>query len=146
MRVVYQRVSQAQVVVDGQTVGKIGNGALLLVGFTLGDSRSQVEWMAQKVVNLRVFEDAQGKMNDSLLDVGGEILAISQFTLYGDASQGRRPSFTEAAPPPHAEPLYEAFLELLRRQIPRVEQGVFGAHMEVSLTNDGPVTLLIERD
>lgn len=146
MRVVYQRVSEAQVVVEGKTVGKIGRGAMLLIGFTHTDTQEQLEWMAQKVVNLRVFEDEQGKLNCSLLDVGGEILAISQFTLYGDASQGRRPSFTDAAPPAIAEPLYQAFLAALRRQSSRVEEGIFGADMKVSLTNDGPVTLLIERE
>jgi D-tyrosyl-tRNA(Tyr) deacylase len=145
VRVVYQRVSHAEVTVEGKTVGKIGKGAMLLVGITHGDTQEQLEWMAQKVVNLRVFEDADGKLNASLLDVGGSILAISQFTLYGDASHGRRPSFSDAAPPPVSEPLYLAFLDALRKYSIQVEQGIFGAHMEVSLTNDGPVTLIIER-
>lgn len=144
MRVVYQRVSQAEVKVEGKTVGRIGRGALLLVGFTRGDGKAELDWMIEKVTNLRVFEDEEGKMNRSLQDVGGAILAISQFTLYGDASRGRRPSFSEAAPPEIAEPLYEEFLEKLGSVLP-TERGIFGAHMEVSLTNDGPVTLLIEK-
>lgn len=144
MRVVYQRVSRADVKVEGKTVGQIEKGALLLVGFTRGDGKAAIDWMVEKVTNLRVFEDEAGKMNHSLKDVGGSILAISQFTLYGDASRGRRPSFSDAAPPEIAEPLYESFLEALKAVVP-TERGIFGAHMEVSLTNDGPVTLLIEK-
>lgn len=144
MRVVYQRVSRADVKVEGKTVGQIEKGALLLVGFTRGDEKAEIDWMVEKVTNLRVFEDEAGKMNQSLRDVGGSILAISQFTLYGDASRGRRPSFSDAAPPEIAEPLYENFLEALKAVVP-TERGIFGAHMEVSLTNDGPVTLLIEK-
>ncbi|MGE5707992.1 MAG: D-aminoacyl-tRNA deacylase [Bacteroidota bacterium] len=144
MRVVYQRVSRADVKVEGKTVGQIEKGALLLVGFTRGDGKAEIDWMVEKVTNLRVFEDEAGKMNQSLRDVGGSILAISQFTLYGDASRGRRPSFSDAAPPEIAEPLYEEFLEKINAVVP-TERGIFGAHMEVSLTNDGPVTLLIEK-
>lgn len=144
MRVVYQRVSRADVKVEGKTVGQIEKGALLLVGFTRGDGKAEIDWMVEKVTNLRVFEDEEGKMNRSLRDVEGSILAISQFTLYGDASRGRRPSFSDAAPPEIAEPLYEEFLEKLNAVLP-TERGIFGAHMEVSLTNDGPVTLLIEK-
>ncbi|HEY9766218.1 MAG TPA: D-aminoacyl-tRNA deacylase [Chroococcales cyanobacterium] len=145
MRVVYQRASRASVTVEEKIVGEIGRGALLLVGIAPGDSAATSLWMAEKIANLRVFEDEEGKMNRSLLDVGGEVLAISQFTLYGETSKGRRPSFSEAAPPDLAEPLYETFLAELKKSGLKVEKGIFGAHMEVFLVNDGPVTLLIEK-
>ena len=145
MRVVLQRVSRAAVRVDGQTVGAIGRGFLVLAGFAPADGESALSWMAEKIAGLRVFGDAAGKMNLPLADVGGGVLVISQFTLYGDAAKGRRPSFTDAAPPEVAEALYGRFVELLRqRQLP-VETGRFGAHMEVELVNDGPVTLVLER-
>lgn len=146
MRVVLQRVSRASVSVDGRTEGAIGRGHVVLVGVGEGDGPEEVEWMARKVVELRVFDDEDGRMNLSLDDVGGELLVVSQFTLYGDTRKGRRPSFMGAADPETAEPLYEAFLEELESRIPgRVASGAFGAMMEVELVNDGPVTLLLER-
>ncbi len=146
MRVVLQRVSEARVVVDGRVVGEIGIGHLLLVGFTEGDAAEQCEWMADKVVGLRVFGDAEGKMNRDLEEVGGSLLVVSQFTLYGDTKKGRRPSFVHAAPPEVAIPLYEGFVQLLEARLPgRVATGEFGAMMEVSLVNDGPVTLVLEK-
>ncbi len=146
MRVVLQRVSEARVVADGRVVGEIGIGHLLLVAFTQGDEVAQSEWMADKIVGLRVFNDDDGKMNRDLEDVGGALLVVSQFTLYGDTKKGRRPSFVHAAPPEVAIPLYEEFVELLEARIPgRVATGEFGAMMEISLVNDGPVTLVLER-
>jgi D-tyrosyl-tRNA(Tyr) deacylase len=143
--VVLQRVSRASVTVAGEVTGSIGRGYLLLVGFTPGDTPDAVTWMADKVVGLRLFADADGKMNLPLQDVGGALLVVSQFTLYGDARKGRRPSFVDAAPPEQAVPLYEAFLAALRAAGLRVEAGVFGAKMDVDLVNEGPVTLLLER-
>lgn len=145
MRVVIQRVSRASVRVDGTTVGAIGRGFVVLAGFAPNDSESALAWMAEKVAGLRVFGDAEGKMNLPLSDVGGGVLVISQFTLYGDASKGRRPSFVGAAPPDVAERLYGRFVELLRAQGLTVETGRFGAMMDVELVNDGPVTLILER-
>ncbi len=146
MKVVLQRVREASVDVGGKTVGRIGRGHLLLVGFTAGDGENEVHWMAEKVVGLRVFNDAEGKMNLSLEDVGGDLLVVSQFTLYGDARKGRRPSFVHAAHPDVAVPLYERFLDALRQLAPaRVEAGIFGAEMQVALVNDGPVTLTLEK-
>ena len=147
MRVVLQRVSRGEVRIDGAVVGRIGTGHVLLVGFCQEDGMGQVEWMADKVLGLRVFPDEDGKMNRSLEDVGGELLVVSQFTLYGDTRKGRRPSFVRAAPPETAVPLYEAFVDALRaRGVSRVETGEFGAMMDVELVNDGPVTLVIERE
>ena len=149
MRVVLQRVSAASVRVDGSPVGSIGRGYLLLVGFTAEDAENgeaALRWMAEKIVGLRLFADVDGKMNLALDDVGGGILVVSQFTLYGDARKGRRPSFIDAAPPDIAIPLYERFVALLRERAPgAVETGEFGAMMEVELVNDGPVTLVLER-
>ncbi|MFI5207095.1 MAG: D-aminoacyl-tRNA deacylase [Gemmatimonadales bacterium] len=145
MRVVLQRASRAAVRVDGQTVGAIGRGFVVLAGFAPTDSDATLQWMAEKVVGLRVFGDAEGKMNLALADVGGELLVISQFTLYGDTQKGRRPSFIDAAPPGVAEPLYEKFVALLRGLGVKVETGKFGAMMDVELVNDGPVTLVLER-
>ena len=145
MRVVLQRVSRAAVRVDAQTVGAIGRGFVVLAGFTAADGDAQLQWMAEKVIGLRVFSDAEGKMNLALGDVGGALLVISQFTLYGDAHKGRRPSFVDAAPPEVAEPLYEKFVARLRELGANVETGVFGAMMDVELVNDGPVTLMLER-
>ncbi len=146
MKVVLQRVREASVDVGGKIVGRIGAGHLLLVGFTDDDGEDEVRWMAEKVVGLRVFDDADGKMNLSLEDVGGDLLVVSQFTLYGDARKGRRPSFVHAAHPDHAVPLYERFLAHLRDLAPaRVEAGIFGAEMKVGLVNDGPVTLTLEK-
>ena len=145
MRVVLQRVSRARVTVEGRVTGEIGRGLLLLVGLTAGDTEDTLRWMAEKVVGLRVFTDDEGKMNRSVEEVDGALLVVSQFTLYGDASRGRRPSFVEAARPEVAIPLYERFVELLRAAGRRVETGEFGAMMEVELVNDGPVTLVLER-
>ncbi|NIM48299.1 MAG: D-tyrosyl-tRNA(Tyr) deacylase [Gemmatimonadales bacterium] len=145
MRVVLQRVSSASVTVQGRAIGSIGRGFLVLVGFSPTDGHGQLDWMADKIVGLRLFADAEGRMNRSLRDVGGAVLVVSQFTLYGDARKGRRPSFTGAAPPELAEPLYERFAAALRERGVVVETGEFGAMMDVALVNDGPVTLILER-
>lgn len=146
MRVVLQRVSSGSVTIRGEVVGKIGAGLVLLVGFTDGDDEETLRWMADKVVGLRVFSDAQEKMNLSLEEVGGDLLVVSQFTLYGDTRKGRRPSFVKAAHPDLAIPLYEAFLDLLGDRAPGcVKSGEFGAMMDVALVNAGPVTLVLER-
>lgn len=145
MRVVLQRVSRARVDVAGRTVGRIGAGYLVLAGFAPGDSDDQLTWMAEKLHGLRLFSDDEGKMNRSLEEVGGGVLVVSQFTLYGDARKGRRPSFIGAAPPALAEALYERFVALLRGRGLEVATGEFGAMMAVELVNDGPVTLLLER-
>ena len=146
MRVVVQRVSKASVTVDGAVVGAIDRGVMILLGVTHGDGEDQARWLANKIAGLRIYEDAEGKMNLGLLNVGGEALVVSQFTLYGDCRKGRRPSFTHAARPEVAEPLCERFIELLRAAgVGRVESGVFGAHMRVEIVNDGPVTLILER-
>jgi D-tyrosyl-tRNA(Tyr) deacylase len=145
VRVVLQRASRAAVRVDGQTVGAIGRGFVVLAGFAPSDTEATLQWMAEKIVRLRVFGDAEGKMNLGLADVGGELLVISQFTLYGNTEKGRRPSFIDAAPPNVAEPLYEKFVTMLRGLGVKVETGKFGAMMDVELVNDGPVTLVIER-
>jgi D-tyrosyl-tRNA(Tyr) deacylase len=145
MRIVIQRVEKASVAVEGGVVGEIGPGLLLLVGVR-GDERPEdLEWLAEKCVNLRIFPDDEEKMNRSLLDTGGEILAVSQFTLYGDCRKGRRPSFVEAAPGDVAERIFNAFVERLRAREVTVETGLFGAMMAVRLVNDGPVTLIVER-
>jgi D-tyrosyl-tRNA(Tyr) deacylase len=145
MRVVLQRVSRARVTVDDRVMGQIDRGVVLLVGFTDGDSEATLRWMAEKIVGLRIFSDDEGKMNRSLDEVDGAILVVSQFTLYGDASKGRRPSFISAARPEVAIPLYERFVELLRQTGRPMATGEFGAMMDVELVNDGPVTLILER-
>jgi len=145
MRVVLQRVSSASVTIEGEVVGRIGRGFLLLAGFTHTDTAAQVDWMAEKVAGLRLFTDVEGKMNLGLAEVGGGVLVVSQFTLYGNAEKGRRPSFIDAARPETAIPLYERFVEQLRAQGLEVATGRFGAMMDVALVNDGPVTLLLER-
>jgi D-tyrosyl-tRNA(Tyr) deacylase len=149
VRVVLQRVSRAEVRVGGRVTGKIGTGVLVLAGFAPGDGEAELAWMADKVLGLRLFADAAGRMNRALAEVGGGVLVVSQFTLYGDASKGRRPSFTGAAPPEVAVPLYERFVALLRERGAAsgtpVATGEFGALMEVELVNDGPVTLILER-
>ena len=144
MRAVVQRVSEASVVVDGRVAGEIGRGFLVLVGVTHSDSEAEAAALARKIAGLRVFEDAAGKFNLALRDVGGAVLVVSQFTLYGDARKGRRPSFTAAARPEHAEPLIQRFVELLRGEGLPVQTGVFGAIMAVHLVNDGPVTLWLD--
>jgi D-tyrosyl-tRNA(Tyr) deacylase len=145
MRVLLQRVSRAEVRVGARVTGRIGRGYLLLVGLTHTDSDAALAWMADKVIGLRLFGDAEGRMNLSLGDVAGALLVVSQFTLYGDAAKGRRPSFIDAARPEVAIPLYERFIALLRERGVRVETGEFGAMMDVELVNDGPVTLWLER-
>ena len=146
MRVVLQRVSRASVHVDGEVVGRIARGYLLLVGFTEGDDEEALTWMADKVVGLRVFPDEEGRMNLDLQRVGGDLLVVSQFTLYGDTRKGRRPSFVHAAPPDVAIPLYDRFVELLEERCEgAVATGEFGAMMDVELVNDGPVTLVLEK-
>lgn len=144
MRVVLQRAKEADVTVDNKKVGEIEHGLVCLVGFTEGDGPEAIAYMAEKLVHLRIFEDDAGKMNRSLLDVGGAILSVSQFTLYGDCRKGRRPNFMAAARPEVAEELYNAFNEKLRSYNVQVETGIFGAMMEVKLINDGPVTLILE--
>ncbi len=144
MRVVLQRSKEASVTVDGVVKGEITSGAVLLVGITHEDTEEDARYIAEKVVNLRIFEDEDGKMNHSLLDVEGEILSISQFTLYGDCRKGRRPNFMNAAKPDQAESIYDYFNSVLKEKSVKVETGVFGAMMDVQLTNDGPVTLMIE--
>ncbi|MGI6703456.1 MAG: D-aminoacyl-tRNA deacylase [Clostridia bacterium] len=143
MRAVIQRVSKGRVTVKGRETGSIGKGFVVLLGISGDDALEDVEYLADKIVNLRVFEDSEGKMNLSIKDVGGDLLVISQFTLYGDCRKGRRPSFTDAAPPDMAEELYEEFVKECRQKDVRVETGQFQAHMEVELINDGPVTLII---
>ena len=149
MRVVLQRVSRGEVRIDGRVAGAISHGFLLLVGFTAHDAENaedRLAWMADKVVSLRLFPDSEAKMNLGLEDIGGGILVVSQFTLYGDVRKGRRPSFIDAARPEMAIPLYDRFVQLLRQRAPgAVETGEFGAMMDVELVNDGPVTLVLER-
>jgi D-tyrosyl-tRNA(Tyr) deacylase len=144
VRALVQRVSQASVEVAGDRISEIGPGLLVLVAAGPGDGAEQAAWMAGKVARLRVLPDDEGRMNRSVLDTGGEVLAVSQFTLYGDASRGNRPGFTAAAPPEEAEPLVDRFTAELRELGVPVSQGVFGAHMQVSLVNDGPVTIWLE--
>jgi D-tyrosyl-tRNA(Tyr) deacylase len=145
VRVLLQRVSRAEVRVGDRVTGRIGRGYLLLVGLTHSDGEGELAWMAEKVVGLRLFGDSEGKMNLALADVAGALLVVSQFTLYGDAAKGRRPSFIDAARPVQAIPLYERFIALLRERGIPVETGEFGAMMDVELVNDGPVTLWLER-
>lgn len=145
MRVVVQRARQAKVTVDGKVTGAIEHGLMLLVGITHEDTVKDLEYCAKKVANLRIFEDEKGKMNLSIKEVGGSILSISQFTLYGETKKGNRPSFIEAARPEVAEPLYHQFNQILRETYDiQVETGIFGAMMDVSFTNNGPVTLIVE--
>ncbi len=144
MKAVVQRVSRAEVVVEGQTVGRIGEGILALVAISRRDTEKDLLWMARKIVELRIFDDAEGKLNLSLREVRGQLLVVSQFTLYGDCSKGRRPSYIDAAPPAEAEKLYEQFVSIARQFVPDVQTGRFQAKMDVTLTNSGPVTLLLE--
>jgi len=144
MRAVVQRVSQCAVDVDGEKVGSIGPGLLVLLGVAKGDEPSAVDYLAEKIANLRIFEDDHGKMNRSLMDIQGDMLVVSQFTLLGDCRKGRRPSFIQAAPPEIAERLYQQFVEAVRSKGLHVETGQFQAMMAVSLINDGPVTLVLE--
>ena len=144
MRLVIQRVTQAKVEIDGRLVGQCAKGFMILVGAQVGDTMDDVKYCVEKTANLRIFEDDAGKMNRSIVDIGGSVLAISQFTLLGDARHGRRPGFTDAEHPETARALYDAFCEGLRALSIHTEKGVFGADMQVTLTNDGPVTMLID--
>lgn len=146
MRVVLQRVARAEVRVDGKQTGSIDRGYLLLVGFRSGDGEAALRWMVEKVRGLRLFPDSEGKMNLPIDEVGGELLVVSQFTLYADVRKGRRPSFVGAAEPDEAEHLYDRFVDILREGTIPVATGSFGATMEVDFVNDGPVTLILERD
>lgn len=146
MRCVVQRSGPARVEIDGQTVGAIESGLVVLAAFAPGDTEAELQWMARKLPDLRVFNDEQGKMNLSLRDVGGGILLVSQFTLYGDCRKGNRPSYVHSAPPDQAAALYQRFGAILRQHWPEVAEGRFGASMQVSLLNDGPVTLIIDRE
>lgn len=145
MRIVIQRVSSASVNVDDKIVGQIGRGFLILVGFSRTENPGAIDWMVRKTTGLRIFEDELGKMNLSLTDIAGEALVVSQFTLYADASKGRRPGFSEAADPAIALPMYEEYCQKLKATGVLVQKGVFGEHMAVSLVNDGPVTIIIDR-
>ena len=144
MRAVVQRVSRANVVIAADTVGDIGSGLVVLLGITHTDTPSQAQWLAEKVAGLRIFNDAEGKMNHDLVDVGGAMLIVSQFTLYGDCRKGKRPSFIDAAPPSIAIPLYETFINSVKALGISVAEGRFGADMKVELVNDGPVTLIVD--
>lgn len=146
MKVVYQRVLRAEVRVNGNVTSRSGKGALLLVGLATDDDSDTLRWMAEKIAGLRVHDDETGKLNRSLRDIGGDVLAVSQFTLLGDCRKGKRPSYTKAARPEIAEPLFVRFVELLRDAGLPVQTGVFGEHMEIELVNDGPVTLVIEKN
>jgi len=145
MRALLQRVSKASVTVEGQTISAIGKGLLILLGIAHGDGEEQVKFLAEKIANLRVFEDDQGKTNLSILDVKGEAIVVSQFTLYADTRKGRRPSFIDAALPDFAEPLVNRLVDLLRSHSVPTQTGKFGAHMEVEIHNDGPVTIWLEK-
>lgn len=144
MRAVVQRVKRASVTVDGRVISEISKGLLILLGVAREDTHADIEYMANKVANLRIFQDEQGKMNLSLLEVGGEALVVSQFTLYGDCRKGRRPSFIEAAQPEKADEMYQAFIAALSQMEIRAKGGIFQAYMDVELVNDGPVTILLD--
>ena len=146
MRAVIQRVSRASVRVDRHLTGSIGSGLVVFIGIHGTDGPAEIQWMVDKVTNLRIFDDEEGKMNRSLLDLGKEMLIVSQFTLYGDCRKGRRPGYSDAAPPAHAEPVYQRFIEEVQRRGIMVATGRFQASMEVELVNDGPVTLLIDSE
>ncbi|KJR48541.1 D-tyrosyl-tRNA(Tyr) deacylase [Desulfosporosinus sp. I2] len=146
MRSVVQRVKRASVTVNGQTVGQITDGLLVLLAVGQGDSVNDLTWMVDKLVGLRIFEDEEGKMNRSILDMGGELLVVSQFTLYGDCRKGKRPSFSSAAPPEQAKEMFEKSVEAIRSYGLKVETGIFQAEMDVELINDGPVTILLDSE
>jgi D-tyrosyl-tRNA(Tyr) deacylase len=146
MRTVVQRVSEASVAVGGRTIASIGRGILVLAAFRTGDTPEDLDWMARKCLDLRIFEDDAGKMNLSVMDTGGEVLVVSQFTLYGNCRKGRRPAYTDSAPGPEAMRLYRGFVENISSKWPRTAEGEFGAMMEVKLVNDGPVTLIVDRE
>lgn len=145
MKTVIQRVTEASVTIDGKVNGKIGNGLMILIGISAEDTKEQADWIAHKIANMRIFEDGEQHMNRSILDTGGEILAVSQFTLYADCRKGNRPNFMAAGRPEMSEPLYEYLCDALRGYGIHVETGIFGADMKVALVNDGPVTIVLER-
>lgn len=145
MRALIQRVKETQVTVEGNVVGKIGEGLLVFLGVHAEDAEDMIPWLVEKVIHLRIFEDEAGKMNRSVKDIGGEVLVVSQFTLYGNCSAGRRPSFTETMPPDRAKEMYQAFVGRVKELLGKVETGEFGALMEISLLNHGPATFLIEK-
>ncbi|MFQ5728766.1 MAG: D-aminoacyl-tRNA deacylase [Waddliaceae bacterium] len=144
MRVVAQRVREAKVSVNGEVCGSIGSGILVLLGIHVQDTPDKTNWLVNKLVNLRFFQDENGKMNLSVKDIGGEILVVSQFTLYANCNNGRRPDFMDAAPPDIAEPIYDKFVGEVKKELRSVQTGIFGAYMDVSLVNDGPVTVILE--
>jgi D-tyrosyl-tRNA(Tyr) deacylase len=144
MRAVIQRVNRASVAVSGKEIARIGKGILALVALHRTDTAQDLEWIARKTVELRIFDDAEGKLNLGLPDIGGELLIVSQFTLYGDCRKGKRPSYSDSAPPREAQALYDLFLEIIRQKIPGVKSGQFQAEMEVELVNSGPVTLILD--
>ena len=146
MKFIVQRVNKSQVEVEEKVVGKIDKGFMVLIGITHNDTKEIADFLVRKLINLRVFEDEKGKMNLSLKDVQGSLLLISQFTLYADCTSGNRPSFTNAAKPEFANELYEYIIEECKKQIPNVQTGIFGADMQVSLVNDGPVTIILEKE
>lgn len=146
MRVVVQRSLQSKVTVEGKVTGEIKKGVVLLVGFKVGDTEKEIDYMVKKVLNLRIFDDSEGVMNQSLLDVGGDILSISQFTLYGNAKKGNRPSYIDAMPGSDASKFYDLFNQKLKENGVKVETGIFGADMKVEITNDGPITILLESE
>ena len=145
MKIVIQRVTEASVTIDGKVNGQIGKGLMILIGIAADDTKEKADWIAHKIVNMRIFEDGEQHMNLSLKDVNGEILAVSQFTLYADCRKGNRPNFMAAGRPEMSEPLYEYLCDAIRSHGVNVETGIFGADMKVSLTNDGPVTIVLER-
>ena len=145
MKTVIQRVTEASVTIDGKVNGKIGNGLMILIGISAEDTKEQADWIAHKIANMRIFEDGEQHMNRSILDVGGEILAVSQFTLYADCRKGNRPNFMAAGRPEMSEPLYEYLCDALRGHGIHVETGIFGANMQVALVHDGPVTIILKR-
>ena len=145
MKIVLQRVLKASVSVDGTVSGSIGRGIMLLLGIEQDDTEKEADWLVEKCANLRIFSDKNGKMNESVSDINGEVLVVSQFTLSGDCSKGRRPNFLSAAPPEKGEKLYNYFVDKLRSSLHKVHTGIFGAMMQVSLINDGPVTMILER-
>jgi D-tyrosyl-tRNA(Tyr) deacylase len=146
MRTVVQRVSEASVDVDGRTIASIGQGIVVLAAFQTGDTKEELDWMARKCLELRIFGDDEGKMNLSVMDVDGEVLVVSQFTLYGNCRKGRRPAYTNSAPGPEALRLYRAFMDNITSRWPKTAEGEFGAMMKIRLVNDGPVTLIIDRE
>ena len=146
MKTVIQRVTEASVTIDGKVNGKIGKGLMILIGISAEDTKEQADWIAHKIANMRIFEDGEQHMNRSILDIGGDILAVSQFTLYANCKKGNRPSFVRAGKPEHANQLYEYIIEQTRQSVSNVQTGIFGADMKVSLVNDGPFTIMLDSE